>query len=393
MPNKRIRLTAVGPQSAVGRLGRMTYSCDVCGAPMPPDATYCSQCGALHPRPRPRPTNQPGPRPPQRPWLPYAILGMALTVLAGGAMLGILVTRGGATPQPSPTPQLATTTAPVPTVTPSDAATPEPSPGPTPAAAAVIPNMAIVEVSTDTLNLRAGPSQSSMLATALREGRRLFVIGSPTEAEGLRWYRVGTSDAPPACELDCELVGYVATPLDAEESWIRRVQVDCPTSPVSADRLGQMPRLEALHCYGRNPLLVTGTVDVPLHGPITPLRHSPEWLAAWSPQFLRGAWWLEFHAAPDSGLVPPDRGDVVTVNGHFDDPAAVDCRVRVDADFFGGELPPDFQPPSTAWAVLACRATFVWDHYEVVGFEDLGPCCGSLPVVEERLAHTASRGS
>jgi hypothetical protein len=85
---------------------------------------------------------------------------------------------------------------------------------------------------------------------------------------------------------------------------------------------------------------------------------------------------VEFRADPGVGLEVPERGDVVRVTGHFEDPAATSCRAEVDEDASGGE---PVQLPEPARVILDCRATFVWTGYEVTGFEDLGPCCGSVP--------------
>jgi hypothetical protein len=85
---------------------------------------------------------------------------------------------------------------------------------------------------------------------------------------------------------------------------------------------------------------------------------------------------VEFRADPESGLDVPERGDVVRVVGHFEDPAATSCRAEIDPEVSGDD---PVQLPNAARVVLDCRATFVWTDYEVTGSEDLGPCCGTVP--------------
>ncbi|MDQ2674700.1 MAG: SH3 domain-containing protein, partial [Chloroflexota bacterium] len=257
---------------------------------------------------------------------------------------------------------------------------PSPSPSPTPAQAPVIANRSIVEVGPDALNLREQPSEDASVLAEMPPGRRLFVIGEPTDAGELRWYRVGVVSGPD-CPEDCNLIGYVATPAAAEEdAWIGEVSIDCPSSPMTSQQLASLLPLEALHCYGRNDITVTGTVDTPCCTPPNPILLTPEWLAGPAPAYLRYDgnvnFAVEFRADPGAELEVPERGDVVQVVGHFEDPAATTCRAEIDEEFQADE---PVQLPQPARVVLDCRATFVWTGYEVTGSEDLGPCCGALP--------------
>jgi len=251
----------------------------------------------------------------------------------------------------------------------------------TPATAAAIPNRAIAEVVSDSINLRVAAGEASEALVTLERGRRLFIIGEPTEASDLRWYRVAPFDDVETCDDSCGLIGFVATPVsEAEDTWIEAVEVTCPSSPMTAEEIGALDAFEALHCYGRNEIEITGTLDLPLHGPISPYRYSPGWLTQDSLLFMRNAWWITYRPHPDAGLEAPERGDVVRATGHFEDPAATDCRVTVDPDFFGGEIPDEFESTIVpARVILDCRAAFAWSEYEVIGFEDLGECCGLPP--------------
>ena len=351
--------------------------CSACGARLTPNAGFCPECGAaqrVH-------TSRPAPRSEgRRWWIPVALAAGAVAAVLGGALLGIALMDdpedGLAGTSPSAG---ATASADEPTATPSDSQLPSPSPSASePATAAVIPNRAIAEVATDPLNLRAAATDGSEALVTLEPGRRLFIIGEPSEASDLRWYRVAPFDDAEGCEDGCGLIGFVATPVrDDEEAWIQAVEVTCPSSPMTAEQIGVLDPLEALHCFGRNEIQITGTLDLPIHGPISPYRYSPGWLTQGSLLFLRDAWWVTYRPHPDAGLESPERGDVARVTGHFEDPAATDCRGTVDPDFFGGEIPDDFESTiMPARVVLDCRTAFAWTDYEVIGFQDLGECCG-----------------
>jgi hypothetical protein len=65
---------------------------------------------------------------------------------------------------------------------------------------------------------------------------------------------------------------------------------------------------------------------------------------------------------PPAGPARPEPGSILRVAGHFDDPAARDCRITLFAtdDLAELELAP-------ATAVSACRQRFVVERYEVTG--------------------------
>lgn len=351
-------------------------TCHRCGAELAEGATFCPECGA--PTSPSVPPNR-GARAPRPWWVPAAVILGGIGAIAGGALLAIALERGDGTAA-VPSAGVSTSVASSASVAPSESASAEPTPSPTPAQAPVIANRAIVEVGADALNVRQQPSDSASILAELPPGRRLFVIGDPTLAGELRWYRVGVVSGPD-CPEDCNLIGYVATPAAAdEEPWISEVAVDCPTSPMTHGQLTALLPLEALHCFGRNDVTLTGTVDTPCCSPPNAIRLTPEWLAGPAPAFLRqegsGTFVVEFRADPEVGLEVPERGDVVRVIGHFEDPAATSCRAEIDEEAAGGE---PVELPDPARVILDCRATFVWTGYEVTGFEDLGPCCGSAP--------------
>ena len=356
---------------------RAPRQCTSCGAILTPNASFCPECGAAQRTDAAPTATQPEGR---RWWIPVAIGVGAVAALAGGALIGVALmgSPDGTAGDPSPS-AVATAPADTPTAAPSESQAPSPSPSASePETAPIIPNRAIAEVTSDGLNLRAAAGDGADSIVMLERGRRLFIIGEPSEAADLRWYRVAPFDDVEGCEGGCGLIGFVATPVvEDEDAWIQPVEVTCPSSPMTAAEIGVLDPLEALHCYGRNEIEITGTLDLPIHGPIDPYRYSPGWLTRDSLLFMRDAWWITYRPHPDADLDEPERGDVVRVTGHFEDPAATDCRATVDADFFGGEIPDDFESTvSPARVVLDCRTAFAWTNYEVIGFEDLGECCG-----------------
>lgn len=333
-----------------------SLTCYRCGADVVEGAQFCALCGA--PQDVPRATGQPR-RTPR--WLPAALIAGAIASIGAGALLAVILDdrRDPVATDPSPT---ATETA---SLAASQPTAPSESASPTPEAAALIANLGIARVVTDVVDLRSQPNDGAGVVAQLQTDWRLFIIGEPTEADDLRWYRVATV-ADSGCLDPCDLIGYVATPVAAENPALEAVAIDCPISPMSFDDLGVLAPLEALHCYGRNEIVVTGTVASPVGGYEGPFAYSPAWLAhPIAIPFLATAQGaaLGFRPHPDSDLEPPEGGDVVRVTGHYEDPAATSCRVTVDPAFADEE----HDLPDPALVVLTCRATFAWTDYEVTG--------------------------
>jgi hypothetical protein len=132
---------------------------------------------------------------------------------------------------------------------------------------------------------------------------------------------------------------------------------------MTAERLGALQPLEALHCFGNNEIVVTGTI-VTYSGYEGPFVWNPDWFGPHIPMLIDagGGNAVQFHPHPDANLETPTPGDVVRVTGHYEDPAATSCTVDTDPHYTG-------EPPSPAVVVLGCRATFVWTEYEVTGHE------------------------
>ena len=339
------------------------HPCLRCGADVADGAQFCPVCGA--PQNVARPTSRRRGTPW---WVPAGIIAGGIAALGAGVLLAALLDGGpdpvAGDPSPSATASIVASSS----SGSSESAAPTASAEPTPEAAPIIPNLGIAAVVTDGLNLRSQPNETGGVVAELAPDQRLFVIGAPTEADDLRWYRVAAL-AGPSCPEPCEVIGYVATPVEAGDPWIQEVGVNCPASPMTHDEVSALLPLEALHCNGRNEIVVTGTVELPEGvGYEGPFAYSPAWLAhPLAIPFLATATGhvIGFRAPPDADLDPPEDGDVVRVTGHYEDPAATSCRVTVDPAFADEEPQP--VPPEPALAVLTCRATFVWTDYEVIG--------------------------
>lgn len=343
-------------------------TCYRCGADVVEGAAFCAVCGAPQQVVAARPRS-PHQEPAGRPWwLPFAIIGGGIAALLAGVLLAVLLAGGREeVGDASPSPSQSVSTAASASTAPSESAEPTPTAEPTPDTAVIIPNLGIAAVAIDIVNLRSQPNDGASLVEALEADRRLFIIGEPAEAGDLRWYRVATL-ANETCLDQCDLIGYVATPIAADEDpWITEVPITCPTSPMDVDDLATLAPLEALHCYGNSEIVVTGTIDETLGGYESPVLFNPAWLAfPFAPPYFvtsNGAA-IGYHPHPDADLEPPEDGAIVRVTGHYEDPAAPSCEAYIDPEFDG-----DGQNllPNPVSVVLTCRATFAWTDYEVIG--------------------------
>jgi hypothetical protein len=247
-----------------------------------------------------------------------------------------------------------------PSASPTVAAPTVPTPSPTPATATIIPNLAIAQV-IEAVNLRSGASDGSTLLRELAAGQRLFIIGAPTEADGLRWYRVAAFHQP-LCQPECEMVGFVATPVAAGDAWVEEADVACPASPMSAADIARLHAYEALSCYANTNISITGTVEHTCCPADHPYDYSVDWLQEPAPAWLQGAFGIGFHPHPAAALDLPANGATIRITGHFEDPAATQCTTS-----FRPGIPVGGQPlPDRALVVLNCRATFVWVDYDIV---------------------------
>ena len=246
-------------------------TCRRCGADVSHGSPYCPECGLVQTDPavavrtrrrRPRPA-----------WLIPALIGGGIASMLGGALLAVALNGSGdpVATQPSPSSTASASSFPSASSEPSASASPTPSPSPT---AAPIVNRAIAQILTDTAVLRANPNATAAVLAELRAGQRLFIIGEPEEADDVRWYRVGTLDDT-GCDDTCGQIGWVSTPVTEDDPAIEEIDVACRPSPLSAEELAAVPPLEALHCYGRSELAITGVVAYREGGDEGPISFSP----------------------------------------------------------------------------------------------------------------------
>ena len=348
-------------------------TCHRCGADLPDGATFCLDCGAAQAR---RPAGDDRERRRSRKWLVAGIAAGGLVAIVGGVLLALTLTGPDATGVGSPSDGAGSTASPGASADETPASqSPVPTTSPTPVPADVFANRAIIEVATDALNLRENPNDSARVLAELRNGERLFVIGEPREADDLLWYRVAPAGVP-QCGDGCgdTVIGFVATPVADADGWLASIELDCPSSPMTADDLATLAPLEMLSCYGRSDIVVSGPldyVDVAFDG--GPIDYSPFWLASpFSPASLdlQSGMALAFRPHPESGLDEvPLRGAMLRVTGHFEDPEAASCKASVNEDWWDavGQSPQPVALPNPASLILDCRARLVWTDSEVIG--------------------------
>ena len=173
-------------------------------------------------------------------------------------------------------------------------------------------------------------------------------------------------------------LGWVAGVSQDLDAWLTALDLGCPSEP-SLQELTALTDMEHLACYGDEQLVLEGTVTSPCCGYVGVYVYEPDWLSNPTASVFFYDHFLGLRFDPDRGLALPERGDVVRVTGHFDDPAAASCTVEIDEQMVSydenGE-PIEIDPPDTEGAPFSCRLQYVVDAIEVIGTEDLGPCCG-----------------
>jgi hypothetical protein len=338
--------------------------CPHCGAVIPTEASYCADCGKqLVARRAPADRRRAPP-------LPVVLGVVGLAAIGLGALLAILLTPGDDPVVGDATPTATSSATLEESEEPSSLAEPTPSPSPTAAPRPALANRSIVEVETDGLELRTQPGGGDLIGS-LGSGSRAFVIGSPQDASGERWYRIAVVEGPySGCGADfCPNdIGFVADGASDADAKLVAVSLDCPSSPMTAAELNTLLSYERLACYGGTQIVVTGTLDhCYCDGPIG-FSYHPPWLAAPVTQFLfDGTFtlWLRFVDPPG---VPEElvAGDIVEVMLAMEHEAAPDCSVSSE----NGQA-----TPSRASAVLDCRTQLVVESLDVTGHDEdaVGP--------------------
>ena len=145
----------------------------------------------------------------------------------------------------------------------------------------------------------------------------------------------------------------------------------CASAPTTVQQLVDIGFVKAAACYGNQSLTLQGySSGCGGCGGIPDARLTPDWMAA---AYSYGAWYLSpettqpggpgtrlaVNLLPSAHLTPPPEGTLVTVTGHFNDPASQDCRIVPLR--LGSELPP------TSDAIGMCQRSFVVTSISVTG--------------------------
>jgi hypothetical protein len=307
-------------------------------------------------------------------------------VLGAGAMLlrGAPDAVGGASGTPTPTSSPGSEA----TATASDSAAATATASASASQAPEVSDLApdtFAQVDVNELNLREGPNVGAQSVGQLFSGARVFVLEGPRVGEGYSWYRVVVSQGPytpRVCEgYGCNQrqdIGWVAGVSQDRDAWLTALDLGCPSEP-SLQELTALTDMEHLACYGDQQLVLEGTVTTPCCGYVGAYRYEPAWLSNPTPSVFFHDHYLGLRFDPAAALPIPQRGDVVRVTGHFDDPAAANCTVEIDYEALGTDengVPYEVDPPDTEGAPFSCRMQYVVDAIEVIGTEDLGDCCG-----------------
>jgi hypothetical protein len=310
------------------------------------------------------------------------IVVILLAVLVAGCGQATSGTPGASSPAiPDPTPSADPSTEPATTPTPQPTLSEEKRP---PRGQAEIPTLLLpfgqwARTTADDLRVRYAPGTADEpFEATISAGTSLFVDGSSAvDADGFQWFAIFHG----AVVGDDGLVqadggGWVAGgTADGSETYIEFTAGSCPQPPIDPEMFSRLSGWAKQHCDLGSLSGLSGMLVRPMHGPVTPFGYEPVWLrfsgwyltdpeAAGDP-FTGSGWSFQIHfrpGSPTSGLRP---GDLVTVSGHLDDPAAGECRV----------LGQDGGPEPTAGLQQAfqhaCRVTFVVDDLEVTGHVDL----------------------
>jgi hypothetical protein len=200
--------------------------------------------------------------------------------------------------------------------------------------------------------------------------------------DGRGWYRIHVGGASANSYADGGIDGWVAEGEDGLE-WLTLEPLTClgPATlalllapPGSTDEWATA--WERLACQGAEPLQLEGViVSRCFDAPETSYTFHPDFLASPSRCWglvaddldadgnLINGLNLDLSYPADFGALP-QRGDLISVRGHFDDAASTTCTAETS---FGQSLiDPEF-------LVFYCRERFVVDELTVTGHRDLAP--------------------
>jgi hypothetical protein len=226
-----------------------------------------------------------------------------------------------------------------------------------------------VRVIAAALDVRSEPRPRAPSLAVLGRGDVLILRGWPRLIDGRTWYealRAGTGGRLPPLPAQFgggERVGGWVVVRDGGAK-VRPLAARCPDE-VTLAVVGAMLASERVACFGDERITLTGTSGCGRCGGTTTDLAKPDWLIgefsaellSVDPRLRIGDLAMRF--SPD-GPARPAPGSVIDVTGHFDDPAAADCRLEVT-------VRNTLLPVARALAVEACRQEFVVDRYQVNG--------------------------
>jgi hypothetical protein len=267
----------------------------------------------------------------------------------------------------------------------------------------ILPPGSVARVTVDGLRVRAGPPywagfpdlpQPTEIVAVLSAGDLVLIGTSPlayhppeTSPDGRGWYEVGVGGRITTSFIEQgSISGWVAEG-EAGLEYLEAEMVTCPGSGtleallyppghgVDGDEL--TTAWDRIACSGGEPRELEGVYDyLCLGNGFYPYNWEPAFIAY--PHFCGGlilddidaegngrAGYLVLRFPEDFGVLP-QRGDVVQVEGHFDDPLSSTCSAATEPGFDGMAIDPKF-------LVLFCREQFVVDDVLVIGHRDLAP--------------------
>ena len=184
------------------------------------------------------------------------------------------------------------------------------------------------------------PDPSKHPLVGFLKGGLLVVVHGPILVGDVPWYLL----APAQLGIDIP-TGW--TPLTSPDGTrlIEAAEFTCPASPLTVEVLGSLALTDGLPaCFGDRDVTIRG--DLACDRAVEAFVTGPDWVAG--PTCSIGSPPTIYGLDP---TLTPGRFDVT---GHFDDPAAGDCR---PADFMSTDL-------ARVEAVLACRRAFVATNAE-----------------------------
>ena len=293
--------------------------------------------------------------------------------------------------RPPPTATAATTGAAEPSVAPYPPIVPTP--------AGILPPDSVARVTAAGLRVRGGrpgtPDHEQVIYS-LSAGDLVLIGSSPLSylpaeftPDGRGWYEIHAGGAEIDSYMGGGINGWVAEGEHGLE-WLATEALMCRGADTLAgvltppDQGGQTHEWatawDQLACFGGDQLELEGVIETPCYeGAETPYEYQPAFVA--NPDICAGRDFvvdeidaegnhegraLQLRFPPAFGAWP-ERGELVRVRGHFDDPASSTCTVKVQPDYdFVAVFDPEF-------VILACRERFVVDGLTVIGHRDLAP--------------------